>query len=143
MRLLLLGYSATKRTDPDLLPAQSRYTGPAYRVLRRALRELPQERHPRIVILSAAFGLIAGDTPIPWYDCRMTPERATSLTPIVQRDLRTWLKWDVTDLFITLGRAYRPVLGDVPPGTWQITEAQDGIGMRLGQLRRWLYEGDA
>lgn len=142
MRFLILSCSATKRTTDGLLPALTRYDGPAYRVLRRAMRELPQERHPRIAILSARFGLIAGDTPIPWYDCLMTPERATTLTPIVRRDLRTWLQSDVTDLCITLGRAYRPVLGDIPAGSWRITEAQGGIGVRLGQLRHWLHQGE-
>jgi hypothetical protein len=143
MRLLILSCSATKRTIDGLLPALTRYDGPAYRVLRNALRDLPQERHPRIAILSARFGLIAGDTPLPWYDCQMTPERAAVLTPAVQRDLRTWLQPDITDIFITLGRAYRPVLGDIPLGAWRITEAQGGIGVRLGQLRRWLREGGA
>lgn len=141
MRLLILSCSTTKRTTEGELPALTRYDGPAYRVLRKALRDLPQKDHPRIAILSARFGLIASDTPIPWYDCRMTPERAAVLMPAVQRDLHAWLHPDVTDIFITLGRAYRPVLGDMPLGEWHITEAQGSIGMRLGQIRRWLHEG--
>lgn len=141
MRLFILSCSATKRTTDGELPALTRYDGPAYRVLRRALRDLPHERHPRVAILSAQFGLIASDTIIPWYDCRMTPERAVSLTPAVQRDLHTWMQPDVKDIFITLGRAYRLVLGDIPAGSWRVTEAQGGIGVRLGQLRRWLHEG--
>lgn len=138
MRLLILSCSATKRTDPGLLPAQSRYAGPAYRVLRKALRELAQAVHPQVAILSAEFGLIAADTPIPWYDRRMDPARAAALAPAVQRELRGLLADRPTDVFVHLGRDYLPALGAIPPGPWQLTYADGGIGRRLGQLRRWL-----
>lgn len=139
MRLLILSCSATKRTEPDLLPAQKRYDGPAFRTLRKALRELAQDACPRVAILSAEFGLIAGDTPIPWYDRRMDAARAAALAPAVQRELRAILAGGPTDLFVHLGRDYRVAPGAVPPGPWRVSYAEGGIGERLGQLRRWLY----
>jgi hypothetical protein len=138
MRLLILSCSATKRTDPGLLPALARYDGPAYRVLRKALRELAQDVHPLVAILSAEFGLIDSDTPIPWYDRRMDATRAAALAPLVKRKLQALLAAGPTDVFIHLGRDYLPTLGTVPPGPWHICYAQGGIGERLGQLRRWL-----
>lgn len=142
MRLLILSCSATKRTDTDLLPAQSRYTGPAFRVLRKALRELADDAHPRVAILSAEFGLIAGDTPIPWYDRRMDPTQAAALTPAVQRELDTILADGPGEVFVNLGRAYLPAIGAVPAGPWRVSYAHGGIGERLGQLRRWLYAAE-
>lgn len=139
MRLLILSCSATKRTDPGLLPALIRYDGPSFRVLRKALRALAEEARPRVAILSAEFGLIAGDTPLPWYERRMDRERAAALAPGVQQALCTLLRERPTELFISLGRDYLPALGDVPAGAWHVSYAQGGIGMRLGQLRRWLY----
>lgn len=139
MRLLILSCSATKRPDPELLPALLRYDGPAYRLLRKALRELAEVHHPRIAILSAEFGLITNDTPIPCYDRRMDKTRAAALAPLVQRELNAILADTPTDVFVHLGRDYLSALGTVPSGSWRISYAEGGIGERLGQLRRWLY----
>lgn len=54
-RLLILSCSRRKRLDTDLLPAIERYDGPAFRVLRRFLRERPFEA-PDVLILSAEHG---------------------------------------------------------------------------------------
>jgi hypothetical protein len=139
MRLLILSCSATKRTETVLLPALTRYDGPSFRVLRKALRELAQDACPKVAILSAEFGLIAGDTPIPWYDRRMDATRAAALAPLVQRELQALLAEPPTDVFVHLGSDYLPALGSIPLGSWRISYAQGGIGERLGQLRRWLY----
>ena len=140
MRLLILSCSATKRTDPGMLPALWRYDGSAFRVLRKALRDLAADRHPHIAILSAEYGLIAADTPIPWYDRKMDPARAEALAPQVQAALCAALTPDIAAIFVALSRAYLPALGALPAGPWHVTAAQGGIGQRLGQLRRWLHE---
>ena len=44
-----------------------------------------------LLILSAQFGLISGDTPIPYYDRRMTVRRAIDLRPRVCRQAAHWL----------------------------------------------------
>lgn len=140
MRLLILSCSATKRTDPGLLPALHRYDGVAFRVVRTALRKLADDRHPRVCILSAEFGLIESDMLIPWYDRRMDLARAAELQTQVQVALHAVLTPDIDSVFIALSRAYLPALGDLPTGPWNVTYAQGGIGQRLGQLRRWLYK---
>lgn len=139
MRLLILSCSATKRTDAGRLPAVNRYQGPAFRLLRKALRELAQAAHPQVAILSAEFRLVAGDTLIPWYDRRMDAARALALAPIVQVALPRFLSKDISEVFVNLGRDYRLALGTIPTGPWRVTYARGGIGARLGQLRRWLY----
>ena len=62
-RMLILACSRRKRLDEGLLPAIDRYDGPAFRVLRRFLRERPAGA-PDVLILSAKHGLIAHDLPI-------------------------------------------------------------------------------
>src|SRR4051794_25280888 len=74
-RLLIIACSDRKYADDRLLPATQRYDGPAFRVLRRYLREQPPEP-PAIRVLSAEFGLIDDTTLIPRYDRGMTLERA-------------------------------------------------------------------
>src|ERR671937_639945 len=85
-RLLIVACSRRKRADPGLLPAIERYDGPAYRVLRRYLRQHPSQP-PDVLILSAELGLVLHTQPIPAYDRLMTPQRARELLPIVCGEL--------------------------------------------------------
>lgn len=80
--MLILACSQRKRPDEELLPAVERYDGPAFRILRRFLRERPSQA-PDVLILSAEHGLIPHDLPIALYDRKMTPARARELRPLV------------------------------------------------------------
>jgi hypothetical protein len=141
-RLMIISCGATKRHDPGLLPAIERYSGPPYRTLRASLRELAQARRPAIRILSAEFGLIAAETPIPDYDHRMTPARASELAEQVRLSL--WLALEhggYAATFISLGADYWPALALDPTDRahlGELTVAQGGIGQRMAQLKRWL-----
>jgi hypothetical protein len=56
---LILACSQRKRCAANRLPALERYDGPAFKVVRRFLRQHPDEKlHLGIQILSAEFGLI-------------------------------------------------------------------------------------
>lgn len=77
--LLVLGCSSRKRHDACLLAALARYDGVNYRVLQRALRARREHgvgdalaARLDILIVSAEFGLLAPDTPIPGYYRCMT-----------------------------------------------------------------------
>ena len=59
-RLLILACSQRKRLDPQPLPVLERYDGPAFRVLRKFLRDSPCEaQRIDISVLSAEFGLLS------------------------------------------------------------------------------------
>ena len=141
-RLLIIACGATKRDDARLLPAVLRYDGPPYRTLRAALRSLPPEQHPTICILSAEFGLIAAETPIPDYDRRMTRPRALALRTQVRDGLAATLAaGDYAATCINLGADYMPALPldhESIPRLGVVTAAQGGIGSRMGQMKRWL-----
>jgi hypothetical protein len=139
--LVLVGCSRRKRTTPGLLPAIERYDGPVFRLLRRFLRA--PTRPVRIHILSAAYGLIPADHPIPCYDRRMTPARAEELRPAVEQSLCALLREQgVSDTFICMGATYRGALPesaafadvDTPVRT-----ATGSLGRQLGLLHDWLY----
>ncbi len=136
MNLLIIACSATKRHDAGLLPALHRYDGPLYRIIRRALAERPQlAARLTIRILSAEYGLISADTPIPDYDQRMTPARARELCILVMHELQELPAHERT--YIDLGKTY---LGALHPGWGQGAEwAQGGIGYRLSQCKTWLW----
>lgn len=138
--LLILACSATKRHDAGRLPAIDRYDGPAWRVLRRALRErheIDDRGRLTVAALSARYGLIRADDPICHYDQRMTRARATELAPDVESALRVRFPGPWSAVFVNVGADYRPALPDPLP--WPATLAYGAIGGRLRQLKEWLW----
>src|ERR1700693_6189826 len=85
-RLLIVACSKRKKPTNKQMPAIERYDGPAFRVLRKFLRE-QQGPVPRVLILSGKYGLIDAVTPIRDYDFRMTPATADALRPAVLKRL--------------------------------------------------------
>lgn len=75
-RLLVLACSATKRADPEPMPALARYDGPLWRTLRAAD---PGGRLARAAFLSARYGFREASTPIADYDARLTPDLAARM----------------------------------------------------------------
>jgi hypothetical protein len=62
--LVILGCGERKKLTSRLLPAIDRYDGPVFRVLRKHMREEPQNSADTCIV-SARFGLIRGTLPIP------------------------------------------------------------------------------
>jgi hypothetical protein len=164
-RLLILACTATKRHDLGQLPALRRYDGPSFRTVRRwrILHPYDAERLG-IIILSARLGLITADAPIEDYDQRMTQRQAVALQPAVSAALHQFfaLHSPYAATLIHLGQDYLPALvpdldnrldaaerarhvhtqlatiAGVQPGI--VTLTAGGIGMRLGQIKRWLED---
>lgn len=140
-RLLLLACSARKRPDPGHLRAIERYDGPAYHVLRRHLRTQP-DAQPEVYIVSARFGLISGEEPVPPYDCRLTAERIMELRATVAEQMRTIEPAEqYKHIFVHAGTAYRTLLSAADARLLTLAHvavASGGSGMMLAQLRQWL-----
>jgi hypothetical protein len=139
--LLILACSATKRHDAGLLPAIDRYDGPAYRVLRKALRERPGlAERLTIRILSAEYGLIRSDQPILDYDRKMSKIRARELRFGLGVAVQVTLigcQW--RSLHINVGATYWDAMPhDGYPEGAPLVLGHGGIGERLGQLKAWL-----
>lgn len=143
-RLLILSCSQRKHPDPGLLPAIERYDGPQFQIVRKYLRAYPAERQSLAVyILSAKFGLILANQPIPNYNQRMTPKYAQELQPQVLPKLESLLS-GCDELFINLGQSYWQVLVGyekiIPPHLTPVI-AQGSQGRRQVELHDWLYRG--
>jgi hypothetical protein len=141
--LLLLSCSSSKRTLPaEPIAAIERYTGVFFKVVNKWLREHPHNPGPDLLIISAEFGLIRSDTPIPDYDRRMRSSRAAALAPQVQGALREQLtKRPYQRILINLGRDYLRALEGFD-GLQGATWAQGSIGIRARQLKAWLNEAE-
>lgn len=140
-RLLIVACSRRKKPAKEQMPAIERYDGPAFRVLRKFLRE-QEGPVPTILILSGKYGLIEADASIRNYEFRMTPATAEQLRPTVLRRLRKVLRaGPIRSVGVCLGRDYRQAvkgLEDQLPKGATVEVLGGGLGHRLTRLREWL-----
>lgn len=143
-RLVVVSCSRRKRPAPEPLPAIERYDGPTFRLLRRYRRCYPDSLVD-LRILSAEFGLIPPERPLPDYERRMTRARAEELRPAVLIDLRTLLSSGCyAAALLCLGRDYQHAIQDGQPllegaAGPDVRLASGPPGERLSALHRWLY----
>jgi hypothetical protein len=140
-RLLIIACSSCKSGATGPLAAIDRYDGPAFKVLRKYLRENPND-DTAVLILSAKFGLIPSGRKIPDYDVRMTEVAAARMRAGVLARLRTRLD-DATylEIGLCLGRDYLSALTGyeaIVPAKTKIVTLGGGLGSRLTRLREWL-----
>jgi hypothetical protein len=148
-RLLVLSCSQCKRIEDTKLPALQRYNGPAFQLLRRYLENTVEEIG--IYILSAEFGLIPHNRLIPFYDQRMTKQRAHELKAKVAGQaqrlfaIKSQRRRQKPQLFINLGsnylRAFEPTLNFLASSSI-VTMASGASGKRLAEMHDWLYGSD-
>ncbi|MDQ3816978.1 MAG: hypothetical protein M3362_04715 [Acidobacteriota bacterium] len=142
-KLLILSCSRTKRAEAELLPAFKRYDGPPYRLLRRYLNA--STKIPKIKILSAEYGLISHDFQIPYYERRMTTQRAQELKPQVTKEINSLLRANSSTkeqgIFIYLGKEYLGALegSNIFSSKGVVKIAAGTPGKRLADLYGWLY----
>ncbi len=143
-RLLILSCSQRKHTSADLLPAIERYNGPLFFVLRRFLRECRHEaKQLDVYILSATYGLIPKNFPIPLYDEKMNLPRAIELQPQVKTTFSSILENNYASICFVLGKTYLKVFEDLHnliPNLTQSIVAHGPIGKKQTQLKRWLWK---
>ena len=140
-RLVILSCSQRKVQDNLLMSAMDRYDGPAYKVVRKYLRAVPDAQiNHEFLILSADFGLISDSLRIPYYDRRMTVERAKELHEETLDALKTILSSDrYRAVFVCMGKTYRRAIEGVDAFFPDIQYSHGGIGVQLSQLRQFLY----
>jgi hypothetical protein len=138
MRLLILGCSKSKTRNPGLLPASERYCGSFWKVVHRALRDCPDlDEDLDILVISAKFGAIDSKHAIPWYECRMTRERAIELQSQVVATINArGAQRHYDDALICLGSDYRQAIAGADLDNAKKTFG--GIGQQARQLKQWL-----
>jgi hypothetical protein len=142
-RLLILACSQRKNPVRGRLRAIDRYDGPAFRVLRKYLRDDSSE-FLTILVLSAKYGLIESGRMIPWYDHRLSGASAGRLRPRVLNTARQFLRshrWKT--IGVCAGKEYRSALtglADLIPAGARLDVIAGGLGKRLAALRDWLRQ---
>ncbi|MBW4559548.1 MAG: hypothetical protein KME32_00055 [Mojavia pulchra JT2-VF2] len=140
--LLIVACSQRKLSNEGLMPAIARYDGPIFHLLRRFLQQKPSNP-PDTYILSAEFGLIFQDYPIPYYDRRMTKQRSQQLQPEVIDKLQHILNARLyPEICICVGRDYFKALegyDTVIQSSSNVQIATGSLGKKLVKLHTWLY----
>lgn len=147
VRVLVLPCSATKRPDPGPLPACHRYAGPLWQTYRAAVAEIGAA--PATLVLSAEFGVIRADDPIPDYNRILDHDRAVELAADpAQIDRLSAALAGATELYVTGGALYRATItamvaelrrtGRAAPTLALIAPDGLGIGEQRAALRAWL-----
>ena len=145
-KLIILACSRRKSKERHPMPAIERYDGPMFMRLRRYLAHSNDKA--RVLVLSAEYGLIEGERLIPYYDCRMTSQRAQTLRPQVTAALRRVMTGSAgeakirRDVFLNLGRMYMEAVRDaydLMAREHNVTCAKGSPGRRLTQMHTWLY----
>jgi hypothetical protein len=143
-RLLVLACSKSKVPAKGTLPALERYDGPAFRVLRKYLRENDRGALS-IFILSAKHGLIPAAKRISDYDCRLLPDSARALRPQVLSAAQAAVSAkSLTSVGVCAGKDYQVALdgfAELIPAGVRLETIGGGQGRRLTALRQWLIQG--
>ena len=140
-RLVILSCSQRKVQGKSSMCAMDRYDGPAYKVVRKYLRAVPYAQiNDEFLILSAEFGLVSDSRRIPYYDRRMTVERAKELHEETLDALKIILSSDrYRAVFVCMGKTYRCAIEGVDAFFPDIQYSHGGIGLQISQLRQFLY----
>ncbi|GJF32585.1 hypothetical protein KNE206_52850 [Kitasatospora sp. NE20-6] len=112
--LVIAGCSRRKNRSKRLLPALDRYTGGIAPQLRERVAGHPDTRR-RVRFLSAAYGLVTADTPLPFYERPLTPHQASIVRPKVAEQLAEEFRTGgVPDrILLVLEPAYVTLLADL------------------------------
>jgi hypothetical protein len=142
--MLIIACSQAKTKDVGLVPAIDRYDGPAFRLLRKYKRQHHDRDFPHTVVLSAKYGLIFADEPIPYYDQRMTVDRAHQINrEALERIEEISAKQHYKEIFISMSTMYELALKGLekklPLGT-TVIKSSGPPGRKLSALYKWLYK---
>lgn len=159
-RLLVMSCSDRKFAVAAARPAWALYDGNAFRVVRKYLAEVsggvypvPGDVYPcralalrdlAVIIVSAKYGPVEWTAAVARYDLKMTPALAQQHRAEWGRRLREFCAaWEFRSAFFFGGESYKlavPVTLWQPPGC-SVELSSGGIGVQLGQLKRWLERG--
>ncbi|HVE56559.1 MAG TPA: hypothetical protein VNB22_07000 [Pyrinomonadaceae bacterium] len=147
-RLLILSCSARKTSD-EQCAALDRYLSPAFYVVRRFLKNNPQN-DVVIWIVSAKYGLIGANRLIEHYDQAMTPARAGELAGRIAEQFEDlnrahFLQRAPVSVFCHLPKTYADALAsqlNIFRKYSSVEAAQGRPGEKLQQLKNWLEKGE-
>ena len=144
LALLILSCSKRKKHTNTRINALELYDGPAFRTLRKFLRQKGVTLQVQIVILSAQYGFISESKEIDLYDRRIQRDLVDADLSVYQDQLHRLTRGKFYKrVFVNLGSDYVCALPELPKviqGTPRITFAHGRIGERVHQMKTWLVD---
>ena len=135
----LLMACSDRKVPRDECAAGEMYDGVMWRVWRNWCKGNPVDR-PRLLILSAEYGLLGSQEIIRTYNRKMTPDRISEIMPTIDANMFRGLR----ELYICAGELYAapillaldPVRQDAFRGN--VIWTQMPIGKMMHALKEWL-----
>lgn len=143
--LLIISCSNKKSETSGLLPAYERYTGYNFQIIKKIIRERGSLNDIDILILSALYGMIEWNHPIPYYDEVMTTDCVDAMKTKVRQQLRDYFNACVCqydELLVNMGKVYCQVLEVYPIQNHcrQVSYSEGRIGQKGSQMKKWILE---
>ncbi|MHA2245386.1 MAG: hypothetical protein ACXADY_10510, partial [Candidatus Hodarchaeales archaeon] len=105
-KLLVISCSATKVEKPEKILALLRYSGFAYIFIKSILLHDKWPSSVDILIISAKYGLLHPQEPIPYYNQRLTSQTMENLQKLVDTKLKSLNLSSYSECFINLSKMY-------------------------------------
>jgi hypothetical protein len=138
--LLIISCSARKK-NLGRTTAWQCYDGMTFRILKKIDRDGGLPGNLDIAIVSAKYGLLSPQSPIEYYDQKMTRTDATRMRPQVLEGLsRLMLQNRYAEVFVNMGKQYLPAIEGLDqrlPGV-HVVYATGGIGQKGAAMKRWV-----
>lgn len=145
-KLLILGSSYRRKSDPEPMPAIERYDGVFYRVARKYL----PKKNIEVTILTDDLQLISGSKkilytpPTPWagstkinYNSDYIEKRLISNKELLRKMCRDE---DFDEIFVAIGIIYRRALPNFDEFNCKVILPRGGLGPTAKSLKEWLQE---
>lgn len=144
-KLLILGPTYTRNTDPKPIPAIERYDGAVYRIIRKNLERVA-EKGIDILIITEDLDVITSDTKLPykppvgesWRERIQVKKDLERIKRLRNQILELVSRKDYEEVFIALSREYQELLPDLTPYVKKIISNFRGFGLKLKALKQWL-----
>ncbi len=141
-KIIITSCSQRKKISENLLPAIERYDGPNFCLLRKYIKQSPNDLD--IYILSAKFGLLFHKTEIPYYEQRLSKKQFSDLSSLAVTQVNQVFRKSKKqkEIFINLGSLYLETfecaINKISKHN-SITYAKGSSGKRLAEMYNWLY----
>jgi len=144
-KLLILGPSFRRNSNPELIPAIERYDGLYYRIVRKYMNKL-KKKDIDVIIITEDLNVLFPETKIPykppvgekWRTLPPTSRDPEKIEKLRNQILKIVKNKRYDEIFIVLNRYYQALLPDLTPYTEKIISDFEGLGPKAKSLKEWL-----
>ena len=145
-KLLILGPSYRRKTDPQPLPAIERYDGVYYRIVRKYMDKI-RKKEIDVIIITEDLEIVDYKTPLPykpprgktWHNFALSKREIEEKMHHVKEKIEEIIRSKrYEEVFIVLNKNYLNLLPDISPYVRSIIISSGGFGSKAKELKSWI-----